>query len=49
MSKIDFASRIATLSEYGQTGALKDRFGHDIIYLSLSGIMGLFWIQAGWG
>jgi crotonobetainyl-CoA:carnitine CoA-transferase CaiB-like acyl-CoA transferase len=49
MSKIDFARRIATLSEYGQTRALKDRVGHDIIYLSLSGIMGVFWIQAGWG
>ena len=40
LSSINPGLIYCSLTGYGQTGPLKDRAGHDINYLSLSGIMG---------
>lgn len=40
LSSINRGLIYCSLTGYGQTGHLKDRAGHDINYLSLSGIMG---------
>lgn len=40
LRKVNSAIIYCSLTGYGQTGPLKDRAGHDINYLALSGVMG---------